>query len=49
MVLLSTKTKSGLRESPVIKDRDGKEGRSAHIEEYLNDDRDIARYKRTEL
>ena len=49
VVLLSTKTRSGLRESPVIKDGDGKEGRSAYNEAYLTDDRDLARYKRTEL
>ena len=49
MALLSTKTRSGLRESPVIKDGDGKEGRSAYNEAYLTDDRDLAGYERTKL
>ena len=47
-LLLSTKTRSGLRGSPVIKDRDGKEGRSAYNEAFLIDDIDLARYERTE-
>ena len=49
MVLLSTKTRSGLTESPVIRDGDGKEGRSAYNEVFLIDDRELVRYKRTEL
>ena len=49
VVLLSTKTRSGLRESPVIRDGDGKEGRSAYNEAFLIDDIDLARYERTEL
>ena len=49
MVLLSTKTRSGLRESPVIKDGDGKEGRSTYNEAFLIDDIDLARYERIEL
>ena len=48
MVLLSTKTRSDLRESPVIKDGDGKKGRSAYNEALLIDDIDLARYERTE-
>ena len=48
MVLLSTKTRSDLRESPVIKDGDGKKGRSAYNEALLINDIDLARYKRTE-
>ena len=47
-LLLSTKTRSGLKGSPVIKDRDGKEGRSAYNEAFLIDDIDLARYERTE-
>ena len=47
-LLLSTKTRSGLRGSPVIKYRDGKEGRSAYNEAFLIDDIDLARYERTE-
>ena len=42
-------TRSGLRESPVMKDGDRKEGGSASKEAYLTDDRDLARYERTEL
>ena len=49
VVLLSTKTRSSLRDSSVIKDGDGKEGRSAYNEAFLIDDIDLARYKRTEL
>ena len=48
MVLLSTKTRSDLRESPVIKDGDGKKGRSAYNEALSIDEIDLARYKRTE-
>ena len=47
--LLITKTRSGLRESPVIKDGDGKEGRSAYNEAFLIDDIDLARYDKIEL
>ena len=49
VVLLSAKARSGQRESPVIKDGDGKEGRSAYHEAFLIDDIDLARYKRTVL
>ena len=48
-VLFSIRTRSGLRESPVTKDGDGKEGRSANNEVFLNDDRELARCRRTEL
>ena len=49
VVLFSTKMRSGLRESPVIKDGDGKEGKSAYNEAFLIDDIDLARYERTDL
>ena len=48
MVLLNNETRSGLKESPVIRDGDRKEGRSANNEVFLIDDRDLVRYKRTE-
>ena len=49
VVLFSTRTRSGLRESPVIKDGDGKEGRSAYNELSCNEDRVLEICKRTEL
>ena len=48
-VLFSISTRSGLRESPVTKDGDGKEGGSASNEVFLNGDRELARCKRIEL
>ena len=47
VVLLSTKTRSVLIESPVMKDGDGKEGRSAYNEAFIIDDKDSARYEGT--
>ena len=49
MILLSTKTISGQRESPIIKEGDGKEGRSVYNEAFVIDGRDLARYERIEL
>ena len=48
MALLNTKMRAGLRDSPEIKEGDGKEGRSAYNEAFLIDDIDLARYERTE-
>ena len=48
-VLFSMRTISGPRESPVTKDGDGREGTLASNEVFLNDDRKLARCKRTEL
>ena len=47
MVLFSTKMRSGLKESPVIRDGDRKEERSAYSEVFLIDDRNLVRYERT--
>ena len=49
MVLLSNKKRSGLRESPVIKDEDGKKGKLAYNEVFLINNRDLVRYERTGL
>jgi len=46
---LSIRTRSGLRESPVTKGGDEKEGRSANNEAFLSEDRELARCKSTEL
>ena len=47
--LLSTRTRSGRRELPVIKDGDGKFGRSAYNEQFATDERVLAICSRTEL
>ena len=47
--LLSTRTRSGRRESPVIKDGDGKVGRPAYNELFATDERVLAICSRTEL
>lgn len=44
-----TKTRSGCRASPVIKDGDKNEGRSAYILHFGNDERALAIKRRTEL
>jgi len=46
---LSTRTTSGLRESSVTKEGDGKEGRSANNEVFLSEDSELARCKSIEL
>ena len=47
--LLSTRTRSGRRDSPVIKDGDGKLGRSAYNELFALDERVLPICSRTEL
>ena len=47
--LLSTRTRSGRRESSAIKDGDGKLGRSAYNELFATDERVLAICSRTEL
>ena len=43
------KAKSGLRESPVIKETDENNGRSAYNEEFCKEENDLARKRSTEL
>ena len=49
VVLIRTKTKSGLRESPVIKYGNENEGRSEYNELSFNKDRVLEIHKRTEI
>ena len=43
------KTRSGLRESPVMTLGDKKEGRSAYNKQFENEENVLARERRTEL
>ena len=43
------KARSGLRESPVIKERDEKNGRSAYNEQFCQEKNNLARKRGTEL
>ena len=43
------KARSGLRESPVIKDNDEKNGRSAYNEQFCKEEKDFAKKRSTEL
>ena len=43
------KARSGLRESPVIKEGDEKNGRSAYNEQFCKEENNLARMRSTEL
>ena len=43
------KARSGLRESPVIKEGDEKNGRSAYNEQFCKEEKNLARKRSTEL